>query len=323
MAAAMISAMDALVAALGSEDAITALIESGDWSALLEIVDWPRWEQDTLQAVLPHVKEAIEGEGNQTAGEVAHNLHAERAQAVRSGAAPPAIPPEEPGIPAAPSPRSGGFYATARFNMTNPFAIAHAERFGADMVREVGRNTRTAIRDQVVASFREGVTADVLARRLRNTVGLTSRMAGWVENYRERLERGGMDEDRVDVLTRRYYRKVRNRRAQTIARTEIMRASNLGRQLAWQSAGDAGLLDPNASTKEWITAPERSKYGPPCASCLPMDGVKVQGVDGLFHLPGGKQVSMPPAHPNCRCTAVVWPPEPPEDWDPEYPFAEV
>lgn len=303
LAEAMVSSLDALSDMLGTPEVIEGLVEGGDWWAILELLDWPLWERTTMERVLPEIRSAIEGEGRQAFGEVRHGLQAQRAQAVRSGAAPPFVPPEEPGTPAAPSPRSGGFYATGRFNMTNPHALAFAERHAAELVREVGRNTRNAIRDAVVESFREGVTADVLARRLRSTVGLTARQAGWVENYRERLLRGGMDEDRVDVLTRRYYRKVRNRRAQTIARTEIMRASNLGRQLAWQSAADGGLLDANESVKEWITAPERSKYGPPCPSCLPMDGVKVQGLDGLFHLPGGKQISMPPAHPNAVLVA--------------------
>lgn len=323
MAEGLIGGFDDLMDMLGASETIEALIESGDWMSLLEIIDWAIWENQLSQAVLPSIKDAIAREGAQTLGELRHGLQGARAQAVRSGTAPPLIPPEEPPIPAAPSPRSGGFYSTARFDMTNPFAVAQAEQFAADLVREVSRNTRKAIREMVTEAFREGVTADVLARRLRNTVGLTSKQARAVENYRQRLLDGGVDPDRADVLTRRYWRRTRNRRAETIARTEIMRASNHGRLQAWMSAADSGLLDPNQSRKEWITAPERSSYGPPCPSCLPMDGVSVMGMETLFNLPTGRQMSMPPAHPNCRCTVVVWPPDPPEDWDPEYPYAEV
>lgn len=323
LAEQLVSAFDDIGDTLGVIEAVQTMIETGDWMSLLEVLDWAAWEMGLQQAVLPTIREAIRAEGFQTMGELRNGLQGQRAAAVRSGAAPPLVPPETPPVPGAPSPRSGGFYSTARFDMTNPWAISQAEQFAANLVREVSRNTRNAIREVIVESFREGVTADVVARRLRNTIGLTARQAGWVETYRQRLLDGGMDPDRVEVLTRRYWRKTRNRRAQTIARTEIMRASNHGRMQAWMSAADTGLLDLNTSTKEWITAPERSQYGPPCPSCLPMDGVKVRGVETLFNLPSGRQMSMPPAHPNCRCTVVVWPPEPPEDWDPEYPYAEV
>ncbi len=174
-----------------------------------------------------------------------------------------------------------------------------------------------------MTAFREGVTVDVTARRLRETIGLTRAQSRAVANFRAGLEGRGLDESQVDRATRRYYRKTLKRRAETIARTEIMAASNHGRMEAYRSAGDAGMLDLGASTKEWITAPERSRYGPPCKHCLPLDGVRVQGVETEFSLPNGERLLNPPAHPNCRCTVVVWPPEPPEDWDPEYPHAQV
>jgi hypothetical protein len=179
----------------------------------------------------------------------------------------------------------------------------------------------------VVEAFRDGYTAYELSKRLRLTIGLTSRQARSVENYRLRLERAGiLGEDAIDAMTRRYFRQVRNRRAATIARTEILRSSNEGRLMGWQSAADVGWLSVNESVKEWISTPDGpsvidSSKPETCPICSAMDGVKVQGLDGEFVLGSGRKVQMPPAHPNCRCTAIVHPPEPPEDWDPEYPSA--
>lgn len=319
----MMNAFDLVTAYMNREEVAQAL-ENGDWTLLADFVDWSWWELDLRRQVLPVVSQTIQREGTSALDEVMQGTQALAANQIRSGASPPYVPPEDPGVPAAPSPRSGGFYATARFDMTNPFAIAQAERFAGDLVRQVTRTTRMAIRDTIVDAFRNGVTVDVTARRLRETIGLTRAQARAVANFRDRLERrGDLDESQVDRATRRYYRKTLRRRAQTIARTEIMRASNHGRMEAWHSAADMGLIDLDASTKEWVTAPERSRYGPPCQVCLPMDGVKVVGADSLFSLPDGRQVSGPPAHPNCRCVPVLWPPEPPEDWDPEYPHAQV
>jgi hypothetical protein len=328
---------------IGAFDGLTSLLdlpgvqealEQHDLATVLDILDlveWIEFEQSLIAAATPRIRNVIAYEGQRAYDEVRSLAQFPgQAQAGTSGrgTSPPALPPTDFGdpFPRAPGPRSG-FYATTRFDMTNPYAIRSAEQFAADLVREVTRSTRLAIRDAVTESFTHGFTADTLARRLRNTVGLTSRQARAVESYRERLLNGGMDEDRVDVLTRRYWRKTRNRRAETIARTEIMRASNHGRMQGWLSAADHGMLDMNASVKEWVTAPLGPSFDPSkpevCVACGPLDGTKVMGVETEFQLPGGRKVQMPPAHPNCRCTAIIHPPEPPENWDPEYPFAEA
>lgn len=303
-------------------------IEEGDLATILDLLDlleWAGFEADLTATATPRIRQVIQYEGQQSYNEVLSRNAVNVPSASGRGTSPPKLPPTTFGDPTPAPGGRGGFYATTRFDMTNPYAIREAERFAADLVREVSRSTKAAIREAVVESFREGITGDALARRLRNTIGLTSRQARAVENYRERLLNGGMDEDRADVLTRRYWRKTRNRRAQTIARTEIMRASNHGRMQGWLSAADHGMLDLNASVKEWITAPQGVSFDPSkpsvCPVCVPLDGTKVMGVETPFRLPNGREVQMPPGHPNCRCTAILHPPEPPEDYDPEYPYA--
>jgi SPP1 gp7 family putative phage head morphogenesis protein len=88
-------------------------------------------------------------------------------------------------------------------------------------------------------------------------------------------------------------------RAETIARTETMRASNQGQQELWAQAEDAGLLT-GKEEQEWIVTPDDRL----CPICEPMDGVTAP-MGGSFRLNTGEVVDGPPAHPNCRCTIAL------------------
>lgn len=84
-------------------------------------------------------------------------------------------------------------------------------------------------------------------------------------------------------------------RAEMIARTETMAASNAGQQEAWDQAVEAGLLSGD-ELQEWITASDEAA----CPVCSDMDGEQV-GLDEMFEV-DGEDMDGPPAHPNCRCT---------------------
>lgn len=77
-------------------------------------------------------------------------------------------------------------------------------------------------------------------------------------------------------------------RINTIARTEVMRAANYGRYSAWKRSGVV-------KGKEWVTAWDDRT----CDICMGLDGER-RRLDAPFSI----GVMMPPAHPNCRCTAV-------------------
>jgi hypothetical protein len=326
---ALVNAFQELALVIDEED-IQEAIENGDLAALLDVFDLVQWElheRRLRDEMTPRVAQVIATEGKRAFDDIVLRNQATATATGGRGTSPPALPPTTFGDPSpAPGP-SAKFYTSLRFDMTDPYAISYAERFAGDLVREVTRSTRAAIREAIVDSFRNGYTAMALAKRLRLTIGLTAREASWVENYRLRLERAGvLDDARIDVLTRRYYRKLRNKRAERIARTEILRSSNMGRQQGWLSAADHGLLDMNASVKEWVSTADGPSIVDPgkpetCPVCSAMDKQKVQGLDGEFTLPSGRKIPMPPAHPNCRCTAVVHPPDPPEDYDENYPHA--
>ncbi len=84
-------------------------------------------------------------------------------------------------------------------------------------------------------------------------------------------------------------------RARTIARTEVIRASNMARLMGWKQSGVV-------KRKEWLTAYDDRT----CPECADMDGQTISIEEQFKGMQGNEQVfmQMPPLHPSCRCTAV-------------------
>jgi SPP1 gp7 family putative phage head morphogenesis protein len=147
------------------------------------------------------------------------------------------------------------------FDVTNPEAVKWIQQHVGSMIDGLNEATREEIRDLVEAAFEEGFDVDELADRVTEVIGDAAR-------------------------------------AEVIARTETMQASNEGQLQAWDQAVEAGLLTGNEK-KEWITTPDDRL----CPVCEPMDGETV-GLGEDFDV-DGERVSTPPAHPNCRCTIAL------------------
>lgn len=183
------------------------------------------------------------------------------------------------------------------FNVTNPHAREWAEQHAAKLVTEITTSTRKALRAVVSEAFRNQVTVRETAKRIRLAVGLTEQQAKAVEKLRARMQDAGEAaatvERRVEFAAARALRE----RAETIARTEVMGASNAGQLEAWRQGQSDGLIDP-VLVKEWIVSPDDRL----CPECEPLDGVQV-GINEMF--PGG--VLNPPLHPNCRCASGLVP----------------
>lgn len=84
-------------------------------------------------------------------------------------------------------------------------------------------------------------------------------------------------------------------RAEIIARTETMTASNRGQQELWDQAVDADLLT-GREKQVWIVTPDDRL----CPICEPMED-ETAPLGGTFTVDGA-EISGPPAHPRCRCT---------------------
>ena len=187
------------------------------------------------------------------------------------------------------------------FDMTNPQSIEYLRRYRMGLVREVTNETRLAIRDVVLRGFREGRTAEQMAAEIKNLVGLTRRQSTAAMNYRDALIEEGRALPQITRMTEAYSNRVLNQRAETIARTETIRAAGAGREALWRQAQEQGVLVAGAR-RYWIVT-EDDRLCPICEAIPDMnpDGV---GLNESFRTSDGP-LMQEPAHPNCRCAVEL------------------
>lgn len=216
---------------------------------------------------------------------------------------------------------------TYRFDGTVPEAVHAAEMFAASKITStsfidarigsfghVGSMAegnvnledihREIIRAQVVATLKtrdemEGGSIGTwqdLARELRQVVGMNMPQLGSYMRVKDML----LEHDppltilAVDRVLRRLQKKKIRQRATMIARTETMTALNNGRRESYRTAKLQGFLPDDVRMAWMVTNDDRL-----CPICSELDGIVV-GVNDVF--PSG---SVPPAHPNCRCTTII------------------
>lgn len=134
--------------------------------------------------------------------------------------------------------------------------------------------------DPFALDFLDGYLADLMegfGRDLGKGIKLT---------IRDAIANGWSMPRTAAELSRRL--KLMEHRARTIARTEVQRAANMGRYHAWEKSG-------KVEGKEWLTYFDDRT----CPICAGLDGERRK-----LSEPFSIGVMMPPAHPNCRCTAV-------------------
>ncbi len=196
---------------------------------------------------------------------------------------------------------SGRLRTSMAFDITNPYAVEAARALAARLVTNISNETRLAIQNIITRAFEEGLTRRDTSLLLRPLIGLTNRDAQAVLNFRAQLEALGLRADLVLKRTQAYAAKKLRQRAESIARYELMAASNGGQRALWVQAVRRGLLDHNAK-RRWLVGPEIDENAP-CRRCRAMDD-QVVGLHEMFRsaydiAPG------PPLHPRCRCTEVL------------------
>ena len=202
------------------------------------------------------------------------------------------------------------YQAVMSFDATDPRAIAWANAHAASAVREITNATREAIQIVISDAVSGKYSGDDAAIRISQVVGLTKGQTRSVTLMYERtiaqlLEAGFSPQiarKRAATAAAGYRDRLVGTRAETIARTEIMRAANNGRYLSWAQGVEAGYISDKAY-KKWNTYPGFGSNGP-CDVCSPMNGLVVRW-DEAF--PNGAM--MPPIHARCRCTATLLPPD--------------
>lgn len=207
----------------------------------------------------------------------------------------------------------GGVDAELLFDLIDERAVIYASERVGQLIVEITDQMRETVRQTIAAAERGEMTYQGAALELQKTIPLTTRDANAVTKYTEkqfqRFLRQGLSEAKARVkaqnMSAQYAAKLLDSRTRTIARTEIIDASMSGRYIGWEAGVTAGYIS-NDSVKEWIAEPDA------CPICSELDG-KLIGWNEEWQFPEGVTAGstnrMPPAHPNCRCSVVILPPD--------------
>ncbi len=173
-----------------------------------------------------------------------------------------------------------------RYDPMGPSALEWAQKNQLDAIREIDDDTRAMIRRALVDGARSGVSPLETARTIRGSIGLTEHQLGIVDRYRTALEsgnysaalgrqlsHGGSDrtieaalrnekqltQAQIDLAVQRYRDGWIRYRAETIARTEGLRAAHQGSDELYRQAVERGDLRANQITRTWVHSPGAKK----------------------------------------------------------------
>lgn len=195
----------------------------------------------------------------------------------------------------------------------NADAVAWARAYSGQRITAISAESLDAVRAIVESAFTRpdfwtppagvtipegwtmtGMSPRQAAQQIRAVVGLNQPQAQAVLHARLDMWADGVDPAVIDRDTAAFARGFLNLRAETIARTEIMAASNKGQRLLWDGAQRAGLLDASRTEREWVWGGGENS----CQVCEYMNGKRAP-LDGEYR---GDYPDGPPGHPRCRCT---------------------
>lgn len=193
------------------------------------------------------------------------------------------------------------FNVRRAFSVVDPEVIRYAGLQAGALVTRMTQEQLASLRGAIVDAVAGQFTVDDTAKIIRSSIGLTDRYRKAVERrYRlvkQSLINTGQAEraaaDAAERAASKYADRLVRSRARTIARTEINTAQNYGKQIGWEAAYGEGAMSPN-TMKQWQIASGA------CDICAPYSGIRVPVMQPF---PTGDL--MPPAHPNCRCTANI------------------
>lgn len=190
------------------------------------------------------------------------------------------------------------------FDLLNQRAVQLLRNYKFGLIKRISDDTRAGIKQIVITAFESGGHPYTQAKYIRDLIGLLPRDAKAVDSYRDMLVNEGKELSVADSLAASYSDRLLTARANTIARTETMRASNMGQMETWRQASDEGLIDIKTARKIWVVTPDDVL----CEYCAEVPDMNPEGVPiyGLFDTSLGES-SEPPLHPNCRCAIVLSP----------------
>ena len=221
---------------------------------------------------------------------------------------------------------------TVSFDQVNQRAVEKMRLNQLRLVRGFTEEQRRATQDALLQALREGVGPRAMARRFRESIGLTQFQQGAVDNYRVLLQQNSsaaltralrdrrfdatvlrairgeieLTEGQIDKMVGRYQERFLKFRSETIARTEALKSVHEGTREMYEQAFEEGILLPDEVKREWVTAGDERVRD----THMDLDG-EVRGPNEPFET-GFAQLMFPgdPAAPpeeiiNCRCALAT------------------
>lgn len=220
------------------------------------------------------------------------------------------------------------------FNAASPDVIAAARRNTLEQVGGLTQESRANVNAALVDAARSGENPRETARRIRDSIGLTGPQEDALSNYRAALASGdytralgyelssghsdrtvrgaqatgrALTADEINTATDRYRQNAINYRAETIARTESLRAAHEGSRDSIRQAIGRGDIDADQLEKSWNPGPATRNARPDHQAMGDRSPIPV--LDD-FVLPDGTRMSGPgdprggAKHTaNCRCAS--------------------
>lgn len=219
-----------------------------------------------------------------------------------------------------------------RFNQLNPRLVDVASKWHAELVRELSNEVRAGVEESIRRMTLEGKNPLATAREIRENLGLTAKQQQAVANYRKALENldknalerklrdrrfdpridrairdnKALPSEVIDKYVERYRQKMVKQRAETIARTEALRNTNMANQHTWENAVEEGVVAPEQVRRKWINTKDGRTRDAHIS--IPQLNKEGRGLREAFISPLGP--IMYPHDPaaraantvNCRCT---------------------
>lgn len=159
------------------------------------------------------------------------------------------------------------------FSLVNPRVGAYINNYVGQMIREVSDETVKAVQIAVNQGVITGRNPRQIARDFRSSIGLTSRQEQTVQRLRAALEKGEagyvnslttvtdsaknavsagkLSESQIDKIVEQTRLRYVKQRTETIARTESIRATSVGQDLAIREGQITGAIS-NELLKRWL-----------------------------------------------------------------------
>lgn len=233
---------------------------------------------------------------------------------------------------------SGAGVGRIVFDQVNDLAVATMQTMRLDMIREFTDEQRRVTQQALLGGIESGNNPVAMARNFRDSIGLTQRQWAAVQSYQRSLESIGanqrtaiealthavrdkrgdqqirraireampLPQEKIDWLVQRKIDMSIKLRAETIARTEAMRAVNAGNEEAYRQAVANGIVQAASLRRKWVTrldGRERESHALLNGQVRGY-GETWQALHGVLRFPGD------PAAPaaevvNCRCVLAT------------------